>query len=134
MKWTRSPPMSARGSPPRSWSRNDDRAREQDPAVLALRESGLEQAPPHLGAADLEAVLGQDPLRLVDDAADQLGLEEVQAGSHRRSIMPDRWWRLEAVPAARLRAMGRAPSPPRDAPGGAAAHRDEARRRLHPIA
>ncbi len=85
----------------------DDRPRKQDPAVVPQRQAGRDQTPPHLRSADLEAMLGEDALRLVDDAADQLGLENVQAGSHRRSIMPDRWWRPAASRRCRLREADR---------------------------
>src|SRR4051794_20503913 len=92
-----------------SWGRPDclldDVPRKQDPAVVALREAGGDQPAPHLGTADLEADLGKHPHCLLDDTPDQLGLEDVQAGSHRRSIMPDGWWRLESARVARLRAM-----------------------------
>jgi hypothetical protein len=47
-------------------------------------------------------VLGEDALCLVDDPPDELGLEDVQAGSHRRSIMPDRWCRPRGSDSRRV--------------------------------
>ena len=61
----------------------DDVAREQDAlAGVVERQAVLEEAPAHLRAADLHPDLGQDPLRLVDDPADQLVAQDVQARPH----------------------------------------------------
>ena len=62
-----------------------------------IRPFGVQRQPvvheslAHLRAADLHPRLGQDAHRFVDDPADELGLQDVQAGSHGRSVAgPDR--------------------------------------------
>ena len=57
----------------------DHVAREEDPPVGALRQPGVDQPLAQPGPADLHPVRGQDALRLVDDALDQLRLEDAQA-------------------------------------------------------
>ena len=95
-KWTRSPPMSAWASPSRSYSgerarrglRWPSRPRRAGTGRGPVRVQGqavVEQAPAHLRPADLHADLGQDPLRLVEDPGDELGLEDVQGRPHQRS-------------------------------------------------
>ena len=98
-KWTRSSPRSACGLPSRSYSVNDrgaeaiarsttSRGNRTRPSARG-RQAGLDESPAHLGSADLHADLGQHALRLVDDAVDELGREEVEAGAtHRESLLP----------------------------------------------
>ena len=95
-KWTRSPPMSACGlavpvvQPERRRRRRDRRlddvAREEDPlAARVERQPVVEQAAAHLRPADLHPDLGQDAHRLVDDPADELGVEDVEGRPHASS-------------------------------------------------
>ena len=63
--------------------------REQDPAVGPLRQARVEKPLTHRRTPDLHPVGGQHALRLVDDSVDQGRLEDVEARSHRRSMMPE---------------------------------------------
>ena len=112
-KWTRSPPRSACGSPARSYRTNelgadgdrplDDLPREEHPLAGAIeRQAVVEEPPAHLRTADLHADLGQHALGLVDDRGDELVAQDVQAGTHPRSLVPT---------AARSSGMG-FPMPP----------------------
>ena len=74
----------------------DDIAREAHPMAGRVgRQAGLEEPPAHLRAADLHARLGQDAHRLVEDALDERGAEDVEGGTHRRTF-----WRLAPVRAS----------------------------------
>ena len=64
----------------------DDVAREEDAlALMVEREPVIDQALPHLGAADLHPDLGQDSHRFVEDAPDQVIVEHRELGPHRSS-------------------------------------------------
>src|SRR5258706_1653760 len=64
----------------------DDVARKEDPAGVGLGQARLAQPMAIVGPADFEAVLGEDPLRLVDDPPDALGVQDVQARPNRGSL------------------------------------------------
>ena len=121
-KWTRSPPRSACGSPARSYRRNEPGRRRRSPARRP--RAGRGPAAPaassgspwsrsrgaHLRAADLHADLGQHALGLVDDPGDELVAQDVQAGTHPRSLVPTvgRWSGMGIPMPSTLRLMGRA--------------------------
>src|SRR4029079_1390476 len=63
--------------------RLDDVAWEQHPSSgMVEGQAVLEEAALHLRAADLHPDLGEDALRLIDDADDQLIVEDPQARPH----------------------------------------------------
>ena len=65
----------------------DDIRGKQHPRPGGIRwESVIEEPAPQFLAANLDADLGEDPLRLIDDRRDQLRIEDLEAGAHRLPV------------------------------------------------